>query len=370
MRVAVLGHTYIVAANRGKFHHLAQRGHQILLASPREWLEPDFGLRRFTESEPLEATLFACPRHGQVRAFRYPWIELRARIRDWRPDLLLAETEPGGLAALQAAALAVSYGLPLVLFAWENLPLAGRSRWAALPTYWATRRLLAGATGAVRTARRAGYHGPVTVIPQVGIDPAALPARRPRGKGRRKTALFVARLQRKKGADLLLQALREATDWSATIVGDGEERAALEAQAARLGLGDRVVFAGAVSHRDVPAFYGAADAFVLPSRAVPGWTEQFGHVLAWAMAAGVPVIASRCGAIPEVVGDAGLLVAENDAVGMARALSRLTDPVLAARYAARGRERALRLFTEEALADRLERALLMAITRDQTDVLD
>lgn len=373
MRIAVLGHTYIVAANRGKFRHLAEGGHRILLASPREWLEPDFGLRRFEETDRLESALFDCPHHGMVRRFYYPWRELSRRIRDWRPDILLAETEPGGLAALQAAQLAISYGLPLATFAWENLPLTTRSRWAALPVYWATRRLLAGSTGAVRTARRAGYHGPTTVIPQVGIDPAALPAALPDGgarrRSRRKTVLFVARLQRKKGADLLLDALREAKDWSATIVGDGDERMALEAQAARLGLSDRVVFAGAVSHREVPSFYESADAFVLPSRSVPGWIEQFGHVLAWAMAAGVPVVASRCGAIPEVVGDAGLLVEENDAAGLAHALSQLADTGTAERCATRGRNRALQLFTEQALAARLERALTMALTRDRTNVL-
>jgi glycosyltransferase involved in cell wall biosynthesis len=368
MRVAVLGHTYIVDANRGKFRALQNRGASVLLLCPRLWNETDFGPRRFEPAVDLDAVAFDCLGHGRVRRFVYPFAPAYRALRAWRPDVLLAETEPGGLAALQAVLLAASLGLPLVPFAWENLPITGRARAAAWPVYRTARRLIAGSRGAADVAHAAGFSGPVSVVPQVGIDASRLLPRRPH-RGKTKTALFVARLDRKKGADVLIDALKLAPDWRAHFVGDGPERAALEAQAKTADLARRVSFAAAVPHEQVPALYAAANAFVLPSRTVPGWAEQFGHVLAWALAAGVPIAASRCGAIPEVVGDAALLFPENDAPALAAALTQLTDPTRAAALSAAGRARAENLFTDQAVARRLEAALVAALERNDADVL-
>lgn len=367
MRVAVLGHTYIVRANRGKYRALERRGHQVLLCSPRLWRETDFGLRTFEHDDRLDTAAFSCPFHGRVRRYWYPRGELLAALRGWRPDALVAETEPGGLAALEAVWAATCLGLPLLPFAWENLPLTGWSRLAALPVYRAARRLLVGSGGAALVARRAGYRGPLTVIPQVGVDPARIPPRRDAGPATPPTVLFLGRLDRKKGADLLLDALAAAPAWRGLIIGDGAERGNLEAHAARLRLNDRVTFRAAVSHEEVPAVLTGADALALPSRTVPGWAEQFGHVLAWAMAAGLPIVASRCGAIPEVVGDAGLLCAENAAPELAAALGRLTDGATWRQLAENGRRRAAARFTDEAVAARLEQALRLAWERNDAD---
>ncbi len=369
MRIAVLGHTYIVAGNRGKFHALRERGHDIFLASPQTWPEPDFGLRRFAPDPRFAVALFECPHAGHVRRFYYPHPELMRALRTWRPDVLLAETEPGGLAALQAAYTAVALGLPLLPFAWENLPLDVRSRALAWPAYRAARRLLVGSRMAARIARDAGYRGPLTVTPQVGVPESETP---PVHRARKQPhALFVGRLDRKKGVDLFLDALAQpaAKNWRATIVGDGSARNDLRGQATRLKMQTRVTFVDAVAHDRVPALLAEADALVSLSRTVPGWVEQFGHILAQAMNAGVPLVASRCGAIPEIVGDAGLLVAENDAIAAAEALARLHDPALRGTLGAIGRERAQRLYTDRAVATRLEQALLMALERNGDDVL-
>src|SRR5207253_2769181 len=82
------------------------------------------------------------------------------------------------------------------------------------------------------------------------------------------------------------------------------------------------------------------DALVLPSRTTATWAEQFGHVLIEAMAAGVPVVGSSSGAIPDVVGDAGIIVPEGDAAALRRALETLlADPALRARLSERGQDR-------------------------------
>ena len=70
---------------------------------------------------------------------------------------------------------------------------------------------------------------------------------------------------------------------------------------------------------DVPRHLRALDALVLPSESTPLWKEQFGHVLIEAMACGVPVVGSDSGAIPEVIGEAGLLFPGGGRDGPARA---------------------------------------------------
>jgi glycosyltransferase involved in cell wall biosynthesis len=117
------------------------------------------------------------------------------------------------------------------------------------------------------------------------------------------------------------------------LVGDGPHRPALEQQARDLGLADRVVFAGA--REDVPRLLAAADIFVLPSL-----TEALPTVVAEAMAAGLPIIATTVGGIPEMVrhGEAALLVppADPDALAAA-ALRLLANPRQAAAMGRAGR---------------------------------
>ena len=116
----------------------------------------------------------------------------------------------------------------------------------------------------------------------------------------------------------------------------------------RLRLGDRVRFLGAFPDTDLPALYNAAAIFAYPS-----WQEGFGLPPLEAMACGVPVVTSTAGALPEVCGDAALLVEPADVDGLAAALGRLLAAEEDRRaWAARGPARAAR-FTWAAAADGL-----------------
>jgi glycosyltransferase involved in cell wall biosynthesis len=130
--------------------------------------------------------------------------------------------------------------------------------------------------------------------------------------------------------------------------GAAEGRRALEDLAGSLGLGEGVVFAGAVEDADLPALYGGAAVVVLPSL-----EEGFGLPALEAMACGAPVVASRRGALPEVVGDAGLLVDPEDESALAAALTRvLAGELDRATLARRGLARA-GIFTRERTAGRV-----------------
>jgi glycosyltransferase involved in cell wall biosynthesis len=118
-----------------------------------------------------------------------------------------------------------------------------------------------------------------------------------------------------------------------------------------LDIGERVEFRGQLPSADLPAEYHRFDTLVLPSLTRANWKEQFGRVLVEAMASGVPVIGSDSGAIPGVVGDAGLIVPEGDVGALARALGDLRGQArLSAALIERGRARFLAHFTHERIA--------------------
>jgi glycosyltransferase involved in cell wall biosynthesis len=127
-----------------------------------------------------------------------------------------------------------------------------------------------------------------------------------------------------------------------TVIGEGPERATLEAQAA-VGPGGRVDFHGRVDDKDLQDAFAAADVLVLPSIVdARGDTEGLGVVLLEAMSCGVPVIGSRAGGITDIIEDneSGLLVPPADPALLASALERLArDPALAARLGAAGERR-------------------------------
>ncbi len=143
------------------------------------------------------------------------------------------------------------------------------------------------------------------------------------------TFMFVGRLIRDKGVDVLLDALAQVPQVALRIVGDGPEATALKKQTERLGLTVRVHFLG--ERTDVPELLRTADALVLPSR-----REGFGMVIVEARASGLPVVLSDFPASTELIENdvQGIIVPRDDPAALAEALERLaSDPELYRRMA-------------------------------------
>ena len=225
--------------------------------------------------------------------------------------------------------------------------LTWSTRWSAcaarrvITVSEATRRDLAELEGVPAERIRVVYHGvharfrplpaaEVAAIRQrLGLPPAFV--------------LTVGTVQPRKNLGALARAMRTVTaaglPQHLVVAGKrGWLAERVEREVASSGLGERVHWLGYVAGEDLPALYCAADAFCLPSL-----YEGFGLPAMEAMACGVPTLLSNRGALPEVAGDAGLLVHPSDADATGGALVRLlTDPVLRERLISAGNSRASR----------------------------
>lgn len=196
----------------------------------------------------------------------------------------------------------------------------------------------------------------IAVTP-LGVDmdkfhPATPPP--PREAGGPFRMLFVGPLIERKGLHHLIEALARVNerrrDWVLILVGGGRERAALAARASQLGFGDRIDFRGYIDGwgDELPEIYRQADLFVFPSL-----KEGFGMAIAEAMACGTPVLTTRASAIPEVVGDAGILVEPAEPRGLAAEIIRLMeDDGLRRSLAAAGARRVREMFSWDVVVDR------------------
>lgn len=211
-----------------------------------------------------------------------------------------------------------------------------------------------------RALRLGAPPGRLQVLP-VGVDVGAVPFRaRTRPAEGPVRLLSVGRLEEVKGLCFGLRATRILIDRGAdvryTIVGSGRLERTLRAEAAALGIEGVVRFAGALSFEEVVAEYAHHDLFLMPGvETADGQAETQGRVLVEAQAAGLPVVASRVGGIPETLGPgAGVLVPPGEPKPLAEAVLRLLDASARWHEMGRsGRKHVERVYDQRALLDRL-----------------
>jgi glycosyltransferase involved in cell wall biosynthesis len=353
MRVLMVSKACVVGAYQKKLEELARLPEmELTVVVPPYWRDERgvVDLER-EHTSGYELVVEPLVLNGNFHLHFYPG--LGKQMRRVRPDLVHIDEEPYNLATFQALWLARRVAAKSLFFSWQNIsrryppPFRFMERYVLSHVNYA----LVGNQEAGQVWRTKGYEGELAVIPQFGIDPEVYkPAPRPT-EGEFVVG-YMGRLVAEKGVDLLLEALAGLEGaWRASVLGSGPEREALQAQAQRLRLAERVAFDDWIPSSQMPARYRQLDALVVPSRTRPNWKEQFGRVLVEAMACGVPVIGAASGEIPNVIGDAGLIFPEGRADVLRDHLARLlADADLRAALARRGRERVLARYTQAQVA--------------------
>ena len=327
--LAARGHavTVIAPADRGErgaptLGRVAVR--RVRYAAPsRETLAYKGTMHRAAGTNPLAAVAF----FGLVRAMARAVAE---ECRAAPVDVVHAHWWiPGGL----AAAFAARRGRPLIVTLHGTDVALSRKlpggRWlmgvvlrrAAAVTAVSSALAEAAAAALGAGAGRGAADIALTPMP---LAPAGTAEAAPNGAGERRGAVFVGRLTAQKHVGDLIEALAilagRGERLPLTVVGEGPERAALERRAAGAGLGGDVTFTGAVPPEAVAGQLAGKRLFVLPSV-----DEGLGLAVAEALVAGVPVVATRSGGIPDLMTeeDAGALVPPGDPAALAEAMARV-----------------------------------------------
>ncbi len=352
-RVLRIFHAGVVAEYQQREALLrARHGYDVHLACPPVWREA--GARVYVE-RTASVPVHVMPVRGSdaPNLFWYHTRELTELIRRLRPDIVDLHEEPFSLAAAGAliAMGAASSAARVCFYTAQNLPKQYPPPFSMIERAVFRR---AGAaypcsTEAGERLRLRGFGKHLHVLP-LGVT---MPNHHPRARGPIRVG-FVGRLEPYKGPLIAVHAFADAArDRNATmeILGVGPQEPLLRDTVKQLGIASRVTFRGGVSQSDALRRIADLSVLIVPSLTTNRWKEQFGRVAVQAMAAGTVVLAFDSGALAEVVGPAGVLVAEGDLRGLSNALRILLDDhprrVQLGRIA---RERAERLFSWEAVA--------------------
>ncbi|NUO34133.1 MAG: glycosyltransferase, partial [Dermatophilaceae bacterium] len=338
-----VSHSAVVDVWRERERALRRAGHRVDLVSAASWTEG--GRRVSLESRGDESVCAARTFGSHPALFLYDprplWRALGRPV-----DVIDIHEEPYSLATAEVLALRWlrRRRAPYLVYSAQNL-----DKRHPLPFRWLERAVLRHAGGvhvcndaAGRIVERKGFPGRARTI-DLGTD-LTLFTPSPTYAGSPDEAPvvgFVGRLEAPKGAEVLLRAVSLQGDLRCRLAGDGPDRHRLEELAESLDVTDRVEFMGALAPAQLPGFYRSLDVLAVPSLTTPSWVEQFGRVALEAMACGVPVVVSDSGALPEVVGDAALVVPEGDAAALAKAVAEVVgDPDVAGHLQKAGLARA------------------------------
>ena len=354
IRAVIVSHLYADPANRAKLRSLTGLGVSLAVAVPDKWAGSDGKSLSTSWGDDAGVRVVPIPVIGRVSdPHRLHWSAktLRRLLTDFRPDLLHIEEEPWTQPASLALGLARRLGIRSVLSTAESLP----GRYSIRQRFRRERslRLATGVIGANRlalalaTKRRPKL--PHLALPQIGITPPPAVARVPHPG----LAIgFLGRLVPERGLDLLFRAcVGLAGKWTLTVIGTGPSQEELETLAERLGISARVFWLGALPRQGVDEVWPRLDCLVFPARTTERWVATTARAALHAMANGVPVVASDSGALPEIVGDAGRIVPEEDVAALSAALESLyTDRAECERLGAAARRRIMDEFSDGAIA--------------------
>lgn len=383
MRILRIAHASLTPQLRERERALA-RCHpdlELEVVTTNRWREAEVEVKAVADDLfPVRKVRPCLSRHIQL--FAYDPRPIVAAMRAHRPHLIDLNAEPFSVQCAEVLTLRNWFAprVPVVLQCAQNIlrdyppPFswfrgrAGKQCAAAYVCSETVRDVL----------RETGFLKPVRIIP-FGVN---LEAFHPRAASHRDaskplTIGFVGRMFPGKGLSVLARALAKLSreDWQLLVVGDGPARESFARMLDSLGLTGRTRFTGGIGYEQMPKLFRQMDIVVVPSRTTKRVREQFGRVIVEAMASGVPVIGSDSGAIPEVIGGAGLVVPHADADALAAAIRQLlTNDKLRRELALAGRDRVARHYSWEQVASQMYElfcdVLKPAVAHDMTHSME
>ncbi len=362
MRVLYSSHTYLVGENQKKLGSMvAQSDIELAVVVPHLWKEPVLGTIYPYIDKDASYKIFPTRILLPGNEMRFIYLSLDLYMQNFQPDVIVVENGVGALSYTQFLLYKRKFApqAKIVFFTWWNLPYRTRQPFRTIERFniAGTDGAIVGNSEAKVIVRGQGYTGPLTILPQLGVDIDLFSG----GDGKdikERLGLhqfvigYAGRLVPEKGLRVLMNSLDIFKgQFDLLVVGSGEMEDELRVWGSTLPTGKNLHLHKSVPHAQIPEFMQAMDVFVLPSLTTSHWKEQFGHVLIEAMACEVAVIGSNSAEIPNVIGSSGIVVPEGDSNRLCDALQQLSEnKPERLDLANKGRLRAVEKYTNEKIA--------------------
>lgn len=361
MKILFVSHSSVLKFHQQKLIILAIKYHyNITLVTPPYWIEGGMKVSVFTGHKEINYLV------GRTfmfdRRFFHIYFNPGEIIEKTKPDIIHIEEEPFTPVCWQFVREAKKRNIKVIFFTWENIDRKHNFIYSICEKYNIKNSdaAIAGNFEAKMLLAKKGFLKNISIIPQYGVNMEEFMEKIDQDKKTEYNIAYIGRLIKEKGVEILLDAIYNLQNIRLHIAGSGILLSGIKQKVRRLNLYDKVVFYSHLDREKIPEFLNKIDILVLPSITTKNWKEQFGRVIIEAFAAKVVVVGSDSGAIPEVIGDAGIIFKENNPKDLSNKLKDLMeDNELMIKYINKGYERVKNRYTNEIIAEKIDKLYKM-----------
>lgn len=353
MKIAFISHVYLVSENQKKLSALTRYA-EIFLITPPVWRDYIFKKVKMNEKN-IDFKYFKIPAFFYGNEMRYFFKSITLNFNRIKPDFIVVDNGIS-LVYLQSIITKKIFlrNSKIGFFTWVNTPLDSRlikliKNFCLKNTDFA----IFGNSDAAKIHLRK-FSFPYIILPQLGVDLEHFENAKPAQIEVEGFVIgYAGRIIKEKGIYTIIDAAKKL-EFKTTVlfVGAGEESENIKNYAKKCGVKLKII--PPVPHRNMPEILKKMDVFVLASITTDYWKEQFGHVIIEAMAAGVPVIGSSSGEIPNVIKDAGIIFRENNVDELICAIKKIHEnKSFKDTLIEKGKKRVIENFTHDAVARKI-----------------
>lgn len=337
MRVLIIDNLAVASSRRHLYRFSAKQfGEPIHLLVPESWREQGV-VTKCEEENDDNLKVYKSPFIFGYRHQRVVYLRLKKIIYTVKPEIIFINSEPENFNTFHLVRTVKKYfpKTKLACASWRNIdyksnPYPYKFGWInrLLESYTKKRIDICFVYSHTTEGlmKELASWNVVYIPPALNCEDFQFVPKQPSPEADTFLVGYLGRLSYEKGVDILIRAIAQTEkNIRGYIVGDGPEKNKLKILAEELGISDRIRWDDAVSFKDVPSVLRNFDVLVLPSRSTKIWKEQFGRVLIEAMAVGVPIIGSKSGEIPNVIGECGLLFKEESENELVDAINKIKD---------------------------------------------